>query len=60
VALCLFIAAEQDVLAVYDHYYPLSKSKDLAFEVGRLFMAMKVRRDLRQTNSFCWCCWSFC
>jgi len=30
-----------DVETMYDNYYPLCKSKDIAFEIGRLFMSMK-------------------
>mmetsp|Transcript_3952 Transcript_3952/g.7585 ORF Transcript_3952/g.7585 Transcript_3952/m.7585 type:complete len:566 (-) Transcript_3952:196-1893(-) len=31
----------KDIQEIYDCYYPLSKSKDVAFEIGRLFMSMK-------------------
>eukprot|EP00954_Amorphochlora_amoebiformis_P005749 453861-Amorphochlora_amoeboformis.AAC.1 len=31
----------KDIKEIYDCYYPLSKSKDVAFEIGRLFMSMK-------------------
>mmetsp|Transcript_27315 Transcript_27315/g.48293 ORF Transcript_27315/g.48293 Transcript_27315/m.48293 type:complete len:577 (+) Transcript_27315:113-1843(+) len=31
----------RDIRQIYDCYYPLSKSKDVAFEIGRLFMSMK-------------------
>eukprot|EP00466_Bigelowiella_natans_P008183 jgi/Bigna1/134792/aug1.26_g9500 len=31
----------RDIVEIYSLYYPLSKSKDVAFEIGRLFMSMK-------------------
>lgn len=31
----------RDIAEIYDCYYPLSKSKDVAFEIGRLYMSMK-------------------
>lgn len=31
----------RDMLAVYECYYPLQRSKDIAFEIGRLFMGLK-------------------
>ncbi len=34
----------RDIREIYDRYYPLSKAKDVAFEIGRLLMAMKDYR----------------
>mmetsp|Transcript_3042 Transcript_3042/g.4527 ORF Transcript_3042/g.4527 Transcript_3042/m.4527 type:complete len:565 (+) Transcript_3042:19-1713(+) len=38
----------RDIKEIYDCYYPLSKSKDVAFEIGRLFMSMKDYKSAMQ------------
>ncbi len=55
----------RDALQVYECYYPLQRTKDVAFEVGRLFMGLKHYRDaiafFQDSQKFCgehhisWC-----
>lgn len=35
---------KQDLIKVYENYYVLSKHKDVAFEIGRMFMSLKDYR----------------
>lgn len=35
----------RDILMVYECYYPLQRTRDVAFEVGRLFMGLKAYNE---------------
>ncbi|CAM9373962.1 unnamed protein product, partial [Phaeothamnion confervicola] len=47
----------RDMLLVYDCYYPLQPSKDVAFELGRIFMGLKdfeaASAFFRDSQRFC-------
>lgn len=45
----------RDIDAIARTYYPLQQSKDVCFELGRMFMNMKVRR-LAAAHVLCFAC----
>ena len=47
----------RDALQIYECYYPLQRTKDVAFEIGRLFMGLKHYKDaiafFQDSQKFC-------